>query len=79
MCIRDRFDSRNQSSLLFRIFWNNFPRTLVRVIGRYEVDRKESKFGFKMGKLMASFQGGGYIFCEKMELKRERRYGEEFG
>jgi len=49
------------------------------VIGRYEVDRKESKFGFKMGKLMASFQGGGYIFCEKMELKRERRYGEEFG
>jgi len=28
------FDSRYQWSLLFRIFWNNFPRTLVRAIGR---------------------------------------------
>jgi len=52
---------------------------LVTTIGRYEVDRKGSKLSFKMGRIMATFQGAGYIFCEKMELKRERRYAEEFG
>jgi len=25
-----------------------------------------------MGRMMTTFQGVGYIFCEKMELKRER-------
>ena len=60
-------------------FWNNFPRALIWAIERYEVTRKGSKFGFKMGKMVATFQGAGYIFCVKMEFKRERRYEEEFG
>jgi len=32
-----------------------------------------------MGRMMATFQGAGYIFFENMELKRERRYEGEFG
>ena len=53
------FDSRNQRSLLFRIFLNSLPRTLDRAMGRYEAGRVGSELGYKNGSMITVFQESG--------------------
>ena len=58
-------------SLLFSIFGQSLPRTLVSAIGRCEAGREESSEGFRMRRMIASFHNG-------IELSIEKRYEREF-
>ena len=64
---------------MLRIFWSSLPKTLVRVIGRYESGCEGSFEGLRMAKIIANFHDGGYELWRRMDLNKERRYEREFG